>query len=148
MESLHLSVFLVGHHSIFTFVLLVVLPLSFFSPVRGQSYRRRRSSVFFLVITLCVRYNVVGIQLLIAFGFPMMLPLMSLVLSSPMLTALMSQLIFLTVWPLSDSLPIVFPPPPPASSPISPLLPPRPPILYHYIRCPRPSPPSNSSPYV
>jgi hypothetical protein len=137
MESLRLSVFLVGHHSMATFVPLVVLSLSSFSPVSGQSYQHNRSSVFFLVTTLSVRDIAVGIQLLIAFGFPMMLLLTSLILSSPMLILLMSRLIFLTWFSFRLTLPIMSPPP---SPPPSPPLPPRPPILYHYTRRPRPSP--------
>jgi hypothetical protein len=85
-----------SHHSIPTFVLLVVLSLSSFNPVSGQSYRHSRSSVFSLVTTLSARDIVVGIRLLVAFGFPVMLPLTSLALSSPMLIPLMSRLIFLT----------------------------------------------------
>jgi hypothetical protein len=96
MESLRLSVFLVGYRSIATFVPLVVLSLSSFSPVSVQSYWHNQSSVFFLVTTLSVRDIAVGIRLFIAFGFPVMLPLMSLILSSPMLILLMSWLIFLT----------------------------------------------------
>jgi hypothetical protein len=96
MESLRLSVSLVGHRSIDTFVPLVVLSLSSFSLVSRQSYQHSRSSVFFLVTTLIVRDITVGIRLLVAFGFPIMSPLMSLILSSPMLTPLMSWLIFLT----------------------------------------------------
>jgi hypothetical protein len=53
-----------------------------------------QSKVFSLVMTLSIRDIVVGIWLLIAFGFPVILPSMSLVLSSPMFTPLMSQLIF------------------------------------------------------
>jgi hypothetical protein len=100
MVSLCLSVSLVGHHSIATFVLLVVLPLSYFSPMSGQSYRHSRFNVFFLVTTLSVRDITVRIRLLIAFKFLVMLSLMSLVLFSPMLTPLISRLIFLTFFGL------------------------------------------------
>jgi hypothetical protein len=144
MVSLCLSVSLVGHHNIATFVLLVVLPLSYFSPMSGQSYRHSRFNVFFLVTTLSVRDIAVRIRLLIAFKFLVMLSLMSLVLFFSDAHSSHESVDFLDfLWRSSDSLPTMSPlPPPPASPPPFPLLPPHPPILYHYTRRPRPSPPS------
>jgi hypothetical protein len=78
------------------FVPLVVLSLSFSSLMRGQSYRHSWSSVSFLFMTLSIRDIIVRIWLLNAFRFSVMLPLMSLVLSSPTITPLISLVTFLT----------------------------------------------------
>jgi hypothetical protein len=116
--------------------------------VRGQSYRHSQSGVFSLVMTLSVRDIVVGTQLLIAFGFPVMWPLMSLVLFFSEAHSSLESVDFLDlVWPSSDPLPTM-PPPPPASSPPSPPPPPHPFILHHYTHHPCPSLPSTSSPSV
>jgi hypothetical protein len=111
-------------------------------------------------MTLSVRDITVGARLLVAFGFPMMLPLMSLVISSSMLTALMSLFDFLTwfhphltlfdivypllplpvtPFPLSPLPPPAYPPPPPPPPTSRPL------ILHHYTRRSRPSAPLTPS---
>jgi hypothetical protein len=86
---------------IFTVVYLVNIhpstALHVVSPLQSLTIRLlSQSSVSSLVMTLSVRGIVVGIRLLIAFGFPVMLPSMSLIVSSPMLTPLMRLLTFLT----------------------------------------------------
>jgi hypothetical protein len=61
---------LVGHHNIVTFVLLVVLPLSFFNFVRGPSSLHNPFSVSSLAVTLSVSDIVVGTLSLAAFEYP------------------------------------------------------------------------------
>jgi hypothetical protein len=98
MVSLLLSVFLVGHCSILIFVLLVVLHLSFFSLMRGQSSWPNLFSVFSLDMTPSVRDIIVGTLSLVAFEYLGMRPLMSHVLSflliCPLLPLPLSLLIF------------------------------------------------------
>jgi hypothetical protein len=74
--------------------------------MRRQCYQHNRSNVSFLVMTLSVRDIVVGIRLLVTFtfGFPMMSPLMSRILSSLTPTPLMNLLIFLAWFSLHPSL--------------------------------------------
>jgi hypothetical protein len=69
MVSLLLSVSLVDYRSIVTFMLLVVLHLSFFSLVRGPSSLHNLSGVFSLDMTLSVRDIVVRSLSLVAFEY-------------------------------------------------------------------------------
>src|SRR6266542_1911244 len=100
--SLRLSVSLVVRHNIVIFVLSVVLFLSCFSLVSGQSSLPSPLSVLFLAMTLSVSAIVVGTLSLVGFVSLGMSPLMSLILSSlaipPVrLILLLSRLSF-SVW--------------------------------------------------